>query len=191
MWKLTSLFSLQEMPSIISKAFRTSLFLIIRTYGKSPKGVAQTRQIIILIKWQREQVKRLTIRLSWRISRETFNGRSFESTTPFTKLKYLGNWPESQFSIIRYQIYLVLNLIQTMKNDWLWRTYQFSIKVIWYEYTLNIQSDILGLPTISYVILPCSRNKKNWPEFYLTLCQIDQVLSLACEYVLCDHINGL
>jgi hypothetical protein len=69
-------------------------------------------------KSQREEVKQLTIRLSWRISRETFNGRSFESTTPFTKLKYLGNWPESQFSIIRYQIYLVLNLIHTMKNDW-------------------------------------------------------------------------
>lgn len=31
---LTSLFSLQEMPSIISKAFRTNLFLIIRTYTK-------------------------------------------------------------------------------------------------------------------------------------------------------------
>jgi len=86
---------------------------------KIVKGVAQTCQINILIKWQREEVKQLTIRLSWRISRETFNGRSFESTTPFTKLKYLGNWPDSQFSIIRYQIYLVLNLISTNHEEWL------------------------------------------------------------------------
>jgi hypothetical protein len=72
-------------------------------------------------KSQREEVKQLTIRLSWRISRETFNGRSFESTTPFTKLKYLGNWPESQFSIIRYQIYLVLNKFDTNHEEWLMR----------------------------------------------------------------------
>ena len=36
----------------------------------------------------------LTILLSWRISRETLRGRSFESTTPFTKLKYLGNYKQ-------------------------------------------------------------------------------------------------
>jgi len=51
--------------------------------------------------------------------------------------------------------------------------YQFSIKVIWYEYTLNIKPDVLGLP-VSYVFLLCSRNKKNWSEFYLTLYQLDQ-----------------
>ena len=33
-----------------------------------------------------------TMRLSWRISRETLSGRSFESTTPLTKLRYRGNY---------------------------------------------------------------------------------------------------
>ena len=61
--------------------------------------------------------------------------------------------------------------------------YQFSIKVIWYEYTLNIKPDVLGLP-VSYVFLLCSRNKKNWSEFYLTLHQLDQAGPLACDNVI-------
>jgi hypothetical protein len=161
--RLTSLFSLQEIPRIISKAFRTNLFLIIRTYEKKKK--IKLKSLTLKCRTVEMPHKELTIRLSWRISRETFSGRSFESTTPFTKLRYLGNW---WITTLSYQIVM---LTFDKESCWIqakYQAYQFTIKVIWNEHPLNIQPDILSLP-ISYVLFLRSRHIKNWPEFYFTL----------------------
>ncbi|KAG9153660.1 hypothetical protein Leryth_008581 [Lithospermum erythrorhizon] len=55
---------------------------------------------------------------SIRISLETFKGRSSESTTPFTKLKYLGNCkPQKQDNLLSNRALSNLRLMERKEKN--------------------------------------------------------------------------
>lgn len=62
--------------------------------------------------------------------------------------------------------------------------YQLAIKIIWYEHSFDIQSDVFGL-WIHYLLITKRRhawNIKNTPEFHLTLL-IEKIKLLAIHNV--------
>ncbi len=124
----------------------------------------------------------LTIRLSWRISRETFKGRSFESTTPLINPKYRGNCTEKNFqsahspremqpaamnqNSLKYTPWE--NVQKSQENV---PTYQLSIKLIRDENPFDIQANVFCLGTQHIFCIEGShaRNKEQAPKLNLSL----------------------
>ncbi len=124
----------------------------------------------------------LTMRLSWRISRETFKGRSFESTTPLINPKYRGNCTEKNFQSAHTpretqncsnepKLSQIHSLRKCTELTGECSTYQLSIKLIRDENPFDIQANVFCLGTQHIFCIEGShaRNKEQAPKLNLSL----------------------
>lgn len=182
-----------DIPKIISKAFLTNRFLIIRTFKKhiETKNFSSVKLVKFYIFIIKEKlVDMLSACLDpiylLRGSLEEFHVTHWVEghlSRPhlWQNSSILGTVQVSNTSEHDKILKKTIQLLKTSRCLYRKCLYQFSIKVIWNKYSLHIKSYILGLG-IDYVILPwwsIGRNIKYRPKFYLALHIITRILAVS------------